>query len=299
MRRTLNTVIIVVALGFMASVMMDQWNQITAIEWSVSPGLLSLSVLGILLLFFIDAYGWHLVLRYLDQTISVNQSIRIWLLSSLTRYLPGGFWSYLSRASMAADQGVGIAVSSISLYLETLLLITSSIAVGFPAILAVVGLPIKPSYAIAVLLICSMLLHPKVIALLRFVPGKVGTAMASVRLPSARRVIGLYLYYVLFWILFGIVFVGFVYAIYPVPPRYWIQIGASIALAFCVGFVLVFFPGGIGVREATLYFLLLPLLPHTACLLISVGSRLWVMLGEGLSLFLVLLWRRPGHQTSA
>lgn len=299
MKRTLHTIVIALSLTFMAFLVLAQWKSIAAIDWPISLRLLFLSTIGILLLFFLVAFGWHLILRSLNQKITANQSIRIWILSSLTRYLPGGFWPYVSRTSLARDQGVDIATSSISLYMETLLLITSSLVVGFPALLGVAGIPVKPSFVLAVLLLFGAMMHPKAISLFRLMPGKIGQAIATVKLPSLSRIIGLYIYYVAFWVLFGAIFICFVYAIHPIPLGYWIHVGATIALAFSIGFVLVFFPGGIGVREATLFFLLQPLLPYTACLLISVGSRLWIILGEGLSVFLVLLWRRPNQKMAS
>lgn len=293
MKRVLHALIVPISLLGMALLVMDQWSQIADIGWSIDLQLLVVSLIGLVALFFLDAFGWHLILRSLDQEIAVKQSIRIWILSSLTRYLPGGFWPYVSRASLATEQGVGIATSTISLYIETLLLIASALAVGFPAFMGAAGIGVHPALVLVVILACGALLHPKAISLLRIIPGRPGKAIAAVRLPPLSRVLGLYMYYVLFWVIFGIVFVCFVYTIHPIPVSYWIYIGSTICLAFAIGFVLVFFPGGIGIREATLYFLLQPLLPHTACLLISIGSRLWIMLGEGLSLLLISVWKKP------
>ncbi len=290
MKRVLHALIVPISLLCMALLIIDQWRRIADLGWSIDPQLLVLSLIGLLVLFFLDAFGWHLILRSLDQQIAAKQSIRIWILSSLTRYLPGGFWPYVSRASLASEHGVGIATSSISLYIETLLLIASSLAVGFPALMGAAGIAVHPALVLIVILACGTLLHPKVISLLCLIPGRIGEAVATVHLPRLRRIIGLYIYYVLFWLIFAVVFVCFVYAIHPIPVSYWTHVGSTISLAFAIGFVLIFFPGGIGVREATLYVLLQPLLPHTACLLISIGSRLWVMLGEGFSLLLVLLW---------
>lgn len=299
MKRVLHALIVPLSLLCMVLLVVDQWRQIAGVGWSIDPQLLLLSLVGLLALFFVDAFGWHLILRSLDQEITAKQSIRIWILSSLTRYVPGGFWPYISRASLATEQGVRVATSTISLYIETLLLIASSLAVGFPAFMGAAGIAVHPALVLVVILACGALLHPKAISLLCLIPGRIGKAIATVRLPPLSRIIGLYIYYVLFWVIFAVVFVCFVYAVHPIPVSYWTHIGSTISLAFAIGFVLVFFPGGIGVREATLYFLLQPLLPHTACLLISIGSRLWIMLGEGFSLLLVLIWTGPRRTTTS
>jgi hypothetical protein len=177
-----------------------------------------------------------------------------------------------------------------SLYLETLLLMSSSLAVGFPALLAATGFPINPISAILLCLSLGLLMHPRIISLMRYLPGKTGAMFDTMQLPSVKQTIALYGYYVTFWIIFGIIFDCFAHAISPLPFQAWITAGASIALSFFVGFVLLFVPGGIGVRESALYVLLLPFLPQPACLLVSVSSRLWVMFGEAASLTLILIY---------
>jgi len=232
-------------------------------------------------------------LQALNQSLPAILSIRIWILSSITRYLPGGFWPYVSRASLARDAGISLSASSISLYLETLLLAMSSLAVGLPALMGVADLPITPWTGGLTLVLFGLLIHPRIIALLRYVPGRIGRAMEKTELPGLAPLAKLYVFYVMFWFLFGICFVCLIHTVYPVPADQSIQAGSAIALSFFFGYILFFFPGGIGLREATLYLLLIGSFPHEVCLLISVGSRLWVMLGEALSILLVLAVGRP------
>lgn len=295
MRRLFHIVIIAVSIAFMVWFLIRQWDQVQAIQIKLNLALLLLSLFGVVVLFLLDAYGWHLILKTLGHTLPAIHSLRIWVLSSVTRYLPGGFWPYVSRASLAKNQGLDITSSGLSLYIETLMLVTSSLAVGFPALLVAVDIPLSLLSALLILLAFGSLLHPKVILLLRFMPGRVGRAIVVVRLPGLKQMACLYVYYVAFWILFGAIFVFFVRSVYPLDVQNWIYVGSSFAFAFFSGFVMVFFPGGIGVRETTLFLLLGPFLPHPACLLISIGSRLWIMIGEALCITLILLWRRQGR----
>lgn len=276
----------------MVWLIIEQWNQLQAFHWQFNPWLLSIAILGIVVLFFLDAYGWHLVLKAMGQDITASQSIFIWFLSSLTRYLPGGFWPYISRASLAKDQGLDIMTSSISVYLETLLLISSALAVGFPSLLYAADIHISPLSALLILIVFGLLMHPKIIQLVRYFPCQTKNAINAVQLPSLPVIAALYIYYVFFWLFFGIIFYSFVYSVYPVPFQHIIPVGSAIAFAFFSGLIVVFIPAGIGIREATLYLLLISFLPHTTCLVISISSRLWVMLGEGLSICLVFIWRR-------
>jgi len=289
MKRAIHGLIIFASLAFMTYLLISQWRSIPETEITINPGLLVFSIFCLLILFLLDAYGWHLILRSLDQTIDAQTSVRIWILSSVTRYLPGGIWPYIGRVSMSKKAGVGYSTSSVSLYIETLLMASSSLAVGFPALLGATGIPVSPYFGLASLFLFGLALHPKVIMLLGYLPGKIGEAFSSLKLPLIRHIFILYIYYVVFWILFGVVFVCFVLSIYSVPSEHWIQIGGSIALGFSIGFIFIIFTGGIGIREATIYLLLAPILTPAASALISVGSRICVISGEALSLLLMLI----------
>lgn len=289
MKRTFHGLTIIASLAFMAYLLISQWNSIPETEITINLGLMVFSIFCLLILFLLDAYGWHLILRSLNQTINAQTSIRIWILSSVTRYLPGGIWPYIGRVSMSKKAGIEYSTSSVSLYIETLLLASSSLAVGFPALLGTTGIPVSPYAGLASLVLFGLAMHPKVIMLLGYLPGKIGKVFSSLKLPLIRHIFFLYIYYVIFWILFGVVFVCFVLSIYSVPSEHWIHVGSSIALGFSIGFIVIFFPGGIGIREATIYLLLAPTLTPAASALISVGSRIWVISGEALCLLLVLI----------
>ena len=276
----------------MGYAVVSQWHQIATIEWEINLILLAISLTMLVGLFFLDAYGWHLILKSLSVDIKMKSSIRIWILSSVARYLPGGIWAYAGRAVMTKQEGVNLTTTSLSMYLETILLAASSFAVGFPAILGSAGLYVRPYQAILIWGFLGICLHPKIIQLLRFIPGRIGKAIETAKLPSTKNIIALYIYYLLFWCLFSTTFCIFSNALYQISLDQYLVIGSSFALAFCIGLVVFVFPSGIGIREATLYSLLAIILTPSVSLLIAIGSRLWTTVGEALSVILVLFWKK-------
>jgi hypothetical protein len=277
-----------VALLFMGWLVYTQWSQIRQLELHPDSFTMSLAVAVLVAIFFADAYGWHLILRAMGYEHQASQNVRIWMLSSLTRYLPGGVWGYVSRAAMCSEQGIPLAASGLGLYLETLMLMGTSLAVGFPALLSATGITLNPATAVTIWMAMGLLVHPKILSMLRRLPGRPGQLFAAEQLPSGGRMLRLYFYYLAFWVIFGATFVGFVLALYPLPTQAWITVGSSFSLSFLIGFVVLFAPSGIGVRESALYVLLLPFLPPAACLLITATSRLWLMLGEALAVAITL-----------
>jgi glycosyltransferase 2 family protein len=59
------------------------------------------------------------------------------------------------------------------------------------------------------------------------------------------------------------------------------------ALAWSVGFLIIFFPGGIGPREAALIAVLSPVMPSASALVVALASRIVMTLGD-------LLWAGAG-----
>ena len=289
MRRLLQIGLAAVSIGFMAWIAARQWPQISAQARSFDPLLFLPALAGLIALFFMDAYGWHLILGALGQHPPLRASVRVWILSSVTRYLPGGVWAYLSRAALAREAGVDLAAAGMSLYLETLLVAASSLAVGLPALMAAADIGFHPWLAAVFLVLLGFLMHPRLLRLSRRLPGRVGRAFSVVPLPSLPKLIRIYIFYVVFWVLMGGVFFLFISSFHRLAPAQGVQAASALALAFFIGFVVFFFPGGIGIREATLLLLLSPILPPEVSVLAAVGSRLWIMLGEGLSLGLILL----------
>ena len=234
-----------------------------------------------------DAFGWHLILRAIGQEISPLQSIRIWISSSFVRYLPGGIWPYVSRVSLSKDVGIDIYASSLSLYIETLLIIASSLAVGLPSVLNSTSIHINPYVIPAFIILFLLLIHPKFVQLIRFIPGKIGEMAASMVLPDIKKLIFLYLYYVIFWFFIGAAFVCFINAFYLLSLDQWFYAASVLSFSFCVGFIIIFVPGGIGVRESIIYILLVQIIPSQQATLIAIGSRIWIMAAELFSLLIV------------
>jgi uncharacterized membrane protein YbhN (UPF0104 family) len=289
MRRLVRIGALIAALGFLAAALAQQWQAIEGFHWALKLDLLALSLIALVVIFFLDALGWHLVLVALGHRHDALRSIRVWMISSLARYIPGGIWSYTSRALLAKAEGVSLASASISLLLETLLLMSTSFVIGLCAVLPAGRIPDIPAWSVGIFLAAAVLLHPKALSLLRFFPGIIGQTISREPLPGFWVMIFLFTYYCLFWLAFGSVFVVFVSAFYSVPLLDWAPLGGSLAFGFFWGFIFLFVPGGIGIRESAIYLLLAPFLPAPVCTVIAIASRLWIMAGEVISLLAVCL----------
>jgi hypothetical protein len=70
----------------------------------------------------------------------------------------------------------------------------------------------------------------------------------------------------------------------------WLEAASIFALAWCAGFVVVFIPAGIGVRESVLAFLLSNIMPAGAALGLALLARLAWVVAEGFWILVTMVW---------
>lgn len=201
--------------------------------------------------------------------IASRQVAYMTMTSQLAKYLPGGFWHLVERAGMYTSHGMSVAAGSKAVVLEQAWLLIS--AGCFGATLAWAGL--SGSFAFATWL--SEELQPFV-GLAVLTPAWVVAIIVSFRLAGRKvpgwagliRGVG---EQTIVWTLMGLGF-WVLLAQGSTMPVFLTAIGAF-ALAWAAGYVAVFAPSGIGVREATLMATLSPLLPTEQAAAAALVSR--------------------------
>jgi glycosyltransferase 2 family protein len=108
-----------------------------------------------------------------------------------------------------------------------------------------------------------------------------------------RDVIIYLLSYSLSWLLFGLAFLIFVKSMTQADFKTYPTLTGAYAFSLNIGFLAIFTPGGIGVREGVLVFLISSLFPLPVSTLISLLSRLWMTVGEVLC-FLIAMPLKSG-----
>lgn len=235
----------------------------------------------------LNSFCWYGVLRSLGEHPALLATSRVWLVSEATRWLPGSVWNLISRAGMAREIGITRLKASASITLELVLTIiawslTASLLLlhGAPVLECLPSLdPIVAVVAISfgALLISVALKHGH-----RFIPGalkekfkrfKSGlVAIQSMRpdLKTSLRVTG---YYTALCFVQGLALWVLFFACDPsgVPPVTAV-IGAN-ALAWIIGFLAIFSPGGLVVREGVLVVMLAAWAPPAQVAAIALAWR--------------------------
>lgn len=218
---------------------------------------------------------------------------------SLGKYFPGKVWGMIARGGQMHVSGMDLAAVAKVTYLEQLFLLHSGVVLSGALALGIYDDgPVRLLAFLAVLSApLAALLHERIlkafIAVLRKIWSGGGTAeVAQITAAGYLRFLS---GYGLAWLVSGCVFAGIYVAFIDgtlTAPLLAVLILAN-AVGIWMGFVAFFAPGGIGVREAASIAVLLPFMPLEHAVMLSLLSRVWLMLMDAVS-GLAALWSFRG-----
>jgi glycosyltransferase 2 family protein len=248
-----------------------------------------------------SAWYWRRVLQKFGYPVSLFAAIRASYVGQLGKYVPGKAFAIAIRADLLHPCGVPYGVSIIASFYEVLTGMASGGIVA--AVIYVIEPPgeldlhLHPA-AIGVILIglCGIPLLPGVFNFVVAVLTAKIQAIEMYRLPPVRLgtlAVGLLTTGVGWW-LQGLSMWAMLQAVVPDAPGLssWAQCTAAIAFATVAGFVVVFIPGGLGVREFLLSRLLSSLGPAGYISAAAILLRLDWIVAE-VFMTVCTLWRKP------
>lgn len=280
---------------FLFKSLLVNWKQIKDFNWQFNYYFLIISfVLQMMALFWLVKI-WERMLRHTGSSVSYFKLFKVWFITNLGKYLPGKVWQFLGMMYMLEKKGVpkknsfstGVLAQSFSvisgLFISVIFLGADLYSRFFSQ---------KPGLMVAggilSLAILVLLCYPKVLEkILNLGLGILKKEKISLDI-SGKDVIIYLLSYSLSWLLFGLAFLIFVKAMAQTSFSMYPTLTGAFAFSLNIGFLALFTPGGLGVREGILVFLLSSFFPLPVSTLISLLSRLWITMGE-LLCFLIAL----------
>ncbi len=207
--------------------------------------LIGKAFLVILVQYSVNCEGWY---------PTYPEILGVYGLSSLGKYLPGGIWQFVGRFGVYKMNGLSAKASTRSMILENIWLLSSALATGvigvflnrFDLIADLINIPDKKWLAITLTIVILVLW---IIALL--IVHKIMQKYTSRKIPKVAHIV---LIGLLLWTFIGgsffVMFNEFPFSSAP------LFIGGY-AVSWAVGYIAVFAPGGLGIREAALAFVFL------------------------------------------
>jgi hypothetical protein len=298
------------------------WRDLQRLDlrsYTLHPGWLAASGALYLLGLAFSALTWRRLLTHFGQRPPLLTTLRAYYIGHLGKYLPGKAWALFLRASLARGNGVGLGLATVTSFYEVLVTMTGGVLVA-----AVLFLLLAPDtttrldldnlrrivrleepegelgrrplvgMALGLLLPLGTIIAPPVFNRL----------MHRMSLPFRDKIMGplprfrwAYLAEGLLltgtgWVVLGGSLVAALHAVLGSGPA-WSpamlgRMPAIMGLAYVFGFVILFAPSGLGVRE---FFLVLFLTPDLVVLLSSDGSAVARETAQGVAVLVVVLLR--------
>jgi glycosyltransferase 2 family protein len=238
--------------------------------------------------------AWRALLAGLGSPLPLPAAIRVMSIGQLGKYVPGAVWALAAQVELARDYDVPRRRSTAaSLVAMAVTLVVGLIAAG-------VMLPLTSAHAIrhywwvlAVTPLAAACLHPRVIK-----SGLDLVLKVLHRDPLEESVGAAAMARALAWTTLGWLFYGahawFLISDFarregggPGSAHTFALALGGYALAWAVGFLIIFIPGGIGAREIALIAVLAPVMSSASALVVALASRVVMTVGD-------LVWASVG-----
>jgi uncharacterized membrane protein YbhN (UPF0104 family) len=260
---------------------------------------ISLAILAAYYLLFTVA--WQQILRAWGIRLPYFLALQAEMASILAKYIPGTVW--IPAARVAALRRVGVKDTALilgSIVLEAGLSALAGIFIFFAA-LAALGIdegPVLPLVALA--LVCVVGLHPRVFTPLARRVLKPFGASEFPPLPY-RTLLAVLTFYASTWLIGGAAVFFLVRAVGGDPDVSDIPyFGGVSAVAAIVTVLSIITPSGLGVREASMYGLLVAVVPDGVALGATILNRLTITVVEAALLAVgAFAWRKGSEEPTS
>ncbi len=298
-QRLVSTAIIAIIFYFLITNLVSNWQKIPFAELRFEPIHLVISFCFLFVYFLMLTLGWKNILKELGGIIQFSKAFWIISTSQIAKYVPGGIWYTLGRVYLCREEKVRSEIVFLSVILETCILMLTNLVIFLISLIfikdAAVLHPVLSLIFIAVLLVA---LYPPLFNWL------VNLALRMLKRPSIRleieylHMLKLSIYFFGVWLAQIVGFYFLINSIFTVGFAHLFHLASAYTLAWITGFIVLFAPGGLGVREGMMTLLLSSILPTPLAIAMSFVARVWITLFEVLIFFIGLLIKKVGSKSS-
>lgn len=262
-----------VVLVFLAGYLARHWSEVTSHPWTIDWSRLALASAFVPVAYSGFVIVWRRILLRLGGRLGIVDAHRIWYLGNLGRYVPGKVLQLAGTAYLARAKGVS-PVLSVSASLTAQVLVLGSGLVVAAATLPELGIPWPVGLAAAALVL-AVVLTRALDATYRFALRVIGRSEYYQTLPAGEK-LALLIVDLGAWLVLGTGFWLFVRSLAPIEAAALVPMIGICAAGYVGGYLAVFVPGGLGVREGIYALLLGAYVSPSVAVAIAVFARLWL-----------------------
>lgn len=283
-------VVVMLSFLFLGHHINQNWQTVQATAEDISWEYFAGALLILAVAWSVLSIPSFLAVRHHVPGLRYWHTLALFNISQLPKYLPGGIWALPGRMFLYQKHlELQPTLAALFVLSETFSLLFGAIIVGCLAApllgsqLLVTGWLILVGISFGVI---SFFNHiPELIESkmdrFHFLTREIFINTNSSSLITRKAFLHMVLSTITFWIVAGLGFNVLLASITRTTGTMnWPQAIGIYSLAWAVGFLAVFVPAGLGIRETALVFLLNPLMPDGQAVLIAVLARLWWTLAE-------------------
>jgi hypothetical protein len=226
---------------------------------------------------------WDAALRHSPTRLSWFRAIRIFFVTNLARYAPGGVLQFAGLAAMTAEAGASPVAATVAVLLQQLVLL----ATGFVLILS--GAPhflgawtgqldTASQLVLGVLLTAALIVVlPRMLPVARRWAERITKRPVPLPAPPQRAFALYVVRSALGWAAYGLAFWLFAVSLFgDDAPHLWLA-ATSYVGSYLLGLIAVFAPGGLVVRESALVITLKSAIGPERAAVLAIASRIWLV----------------------
>ncbi|MEE9456807.1 MAG: lysylphosphatidylglycerol synthase domain-containing protein [bacterium] len=278
-------ILVAAAVFFVGKVLVDNWPDVRAGWRPPRAGLLVAAALALLGSYLYLYKVSLVVLRRVGNRLSFRAGLRPFFYSLLGRYVPGRVAVALGKIYLYEKRGVPRSAAALAVTYENVFAAVGGVAVALALAAALLtGAFSWTAFGLAAAgaLALVMLIQPAVLQrLLAWPLKKMRLGVISAEMLIGRRWSAAFaLAYAAYCISLGVFFAFFAAAFVPLGAAAAAQVGAAYVAAAVLGYVAVFAPSGLGVREGLLIIMLQRYMPPGDAAFLAVASRIVAVAAE-------------------
>lgn len=279
---------------FISRIICSNWQKISESLEGVNFIWLLLSLIITTIALAYQSYIWHRLLKYFQPKLTFRESYSTYFKSIITRYLPGGIWVFFARTYLTSKLSFSKTQAFFLILVESLLVVFSGCIV-FLLIQPYTGYNTYINILLIILIaaIVVFLLWPRyLINILQHISGKEFTIIP---LPFS-LICTIVAMYIIQWIFSGLCLFLLSKSIIAVNISQFLPLTAFFAVSWIIGFIVVFVPSGIGVREMIFIILISSIVGAPFAVLLALLSRLVSIISELINFIMSLMISDRTHK---
>lgn len=238
-----------------------------------------------------SAILWALLIRDLGCPLKIIHLIAVWQFSLAGIFIPGSFWDKVGRIYQLSKAHVPKRISAYSVSFEVIILLSSAFVVSCltPGIFKTLKLPPQAGFLFLPLVLIVFFPNTLVKLLKRFPGLKINLSLDNE--PHKWILLIIFAGYLFFHFSIGFCTLQIIKTFgIATAGLTFLNLTGYTAVSLIIGYLAIFAPNGLGVREGILAFLLTQHFPLPKAVLVAFGLRFFSLVAALISIFLGFLY---------